>query len=24
VVTGTGGADQHDFTGQAPFMEKQF
>jgi len=24
VVTGTGGADQHNFTGQAPFMEKQF
>ena len=24
MVTGTSGADQHNFTGQAPFMEKQF
>lgn len=24
VVAGTGGADQYNFTGQAPFIEKQF
>ena len=24
VVTGTGGADQHNFTGQAPFIDIQF
>jgi predicted MPP superfamily phosphohydrolase len=24
VVAGTGGADQHDFTGQAPYIVKQF
>ena len=24
VVTGTGGADQYNFTGQAPFIERQF
>jgi hypothetical protein len=24
VVTGTGGADQYNFTGQVPFIERQF